>query len=84
MLVQITNQWQNLNTLSGITVGSAFLVQSQSSSRIYVKQSATQPADGSLDAAILGFKDLWQATTASPATWVRVADVTGQIYVEAL
>ncbi len=84
MIIQITNDWQNLNTLSGITVGDAFLVQSQSSSRIYVKQQPIQPAAGSLDAVILDFKDLWQATTASTTTWVRVADVAGQLFVEVL
>lgn len=84
MLVQITNQWQNLNTLTGQAVGTAMLVQSQASSRVYVKQQATQPVDGSVDAVILDFKDLWQVTTGSPITWVRVDDVSGQLFVEVL
>lgn len=84
MLVQINDQWMNLNTLTGQPVGTALLVQSQSSSRVYVKQQATQPDASSVDAIILDFKDLWQVTDGSEITWVRVADRAGQLFVEVM
>lgn len=84
MLVQITNQWQSLYALTSKPIGTALLVQSQSSSRVYVKQQATQPAEGSLDAVILDFKDIWQVTSGSEDTWVRVDDVAGQLFAEVL
>lgn len=84
MLVQINNTWQSLNVLSGQAIGTAMLVQSQSSNRVYVKQQAAAPAANSSDAVILDFKDLWQVTSGSLETWVRVADITGQLFVEVL
>ena len=84
MLVQINNNWQSLNALSGHAVGTALMVQSQSSSRVYVKQQALSPSEGSIDAVILESLDAWQITGGSPATWVRVADTTGQLFVEVL
>lgn len=84
MLVQINSAWRSLNALSGQAVGTAMLVQSQSSNRVYVKQQATVPAADSQDAAILDFKDLWQVTSGSLETWVRVADTAGQLFVEVL
>ena len=84
MLVQINNNWQSLNTLSGQAVGTAMLVQSQSSGRVYVKQQLASPSGDSQDAAILDFKDLWQVTSGSLETWVRVADTAGQLFVEVM
>lgn len=84
MLIQINNGWQSLNTLSGFAVGTSLLVQSQSSSRVYVKQQATIPEAASVDAVILDFKGLWQVTPGSDDTWIRAADVAGQLFVEAL
>lgn len=84
MLIQITNAWQSLNALSGQPVGTAMIVQSQSSSRVYVKQQPTQPAQGSFDAVILKFGELWQSTISSEETWVKVDSVAGQLFVEVL
>ncbi len=84
MLIQISNQWQSLNALSGIAVGTAMMVQSQCSSRVFVKQQSTQPASGSMDAAIVEPMDLWQVTSGSPTTWVRCNDTAGQLFLEVL
>ena len=84
MLIQINNNWQSLNALSGFAVGTALIVQSQSSSRVYVKQQALQPSEGSIDAVTLESLDAWQITGGSPATWVRVGDSAGQLFIEVL
>jgi len=60
------------------------MVQSQSSSRVYVKQQPEQPDDGSIDAVILETLDAWQITSGSHATWVRVDSTAGQLFVEVL
>jgi len=84
MLIQISNSWQSLNSLSGQAVGTSMLVQSQSSSRVYVKQQASQPEVGSIDAVILDPFQVWQVTGGSVATWVRVDATAGQLFVEVL
>ncbi len=84
MLIQINNNWQSLNTLSGQSAGTAMMVQSQSSSRVYVKQQASQPAAGSVDAVILDPLQVWQVTSGSVATWVRVDATGGQLFVEVM
>ncbi len=82
MLVQISNQWQSLNTLSGVAVGTAMFIQSQSSSRVYFKQQDAQPAAGSIDAIIVLPFTTWQVGSGSKETWVRCDDTAGQLYVE--
>lgn len=84
MLVLINNQWQSLNTLSGYAVGTALLVQSQSANRVYVKQQTAQPSESSLDGVTLSNSDLWQVTSGSLNTWVKVDDTAGQLFVEVL
>lgn len=84
MLVLINNQWQSLNTLSGYAVGTALLVQSQSANRVYVKQQTAQPSERSLDGVTLSNSDLWQVTSGSLNTWVKVDDTSGQLFVEVL
>ena len=82
MLIQINTNWQSLNALSGVAVGSAMIVQSQSASRVYVKQQATQPESGSVDAAILQHLSVWKVTSGSAETWVKADATTGQLFAE--
>jgi len=82
MLLNLSSEWQNLNLLTGIAVGNEIFLQSQSSSRIYLRQSATEPPAGSLDAVIIDFKETWIVKAGSITTWVRVSAVAGQMFVE--
>lgn len=79
MIVQITNDWQNLNTLSGIANDKKIAVQSHSSSRIYLAQGDTAPTD-SYNGAELEHGN-WYLLTAK-TTWVRVDSTAGSIYLE--
>lgn len=84
MLIQINQDWQSVSDLSGLPDGTALMVQSQSSGRVYVKQQPVPPSGGSVDAVILESLDAWQITPGSSTTWVRTAGSSGQLFIEVL
>lgn len=79
MLVQINNQWQSLNALSGIPHTNKIALQSHSPSRVYLSQGDTAPANNT-DGAMVEAEQ-WYLLTNKP-TWIRVDDVAGSVYVE--
>ena len=76
--VIITNTWNNIYSLSGISVGTSIQVQNKGSSYVLLAISATQPASGSLKGYVLepfkaclvdaGETGLWGMTTGGEAT----------------
>lgn len=84
MIVQITNNWQSLNALAGIPVGTAFTFQSQTSNDVFVQESATVPSYSSADAALVQPLTWYQATVGSQAIYVKSAGLGGQLFVEQL
>jgi hypothetical protein len=84
MLIQVTTQWQSLNTISGLAIGTAIFVQSHSSTTVLVKQQATQPAAGSMDAVMLDPRQPWGITSGSQETWVRSMVTNSQLFVEVM
>lgn len=88
--IKITSEWQSLNSLSGIAVGTSFLVNNKGNVGILMYENTTIPTDNTSNNGILLTPPFWSASckyveTGSGEIWVKCttpASSTGLITVQ--
>lgn len=78
------SSWLDVNTLSGVTVGTAFSIQNVGAAIVYLYESSTPPVevDGVIlfDALTSGPNSTAYISSGSQKIWVKVADPFKQTF----
>lgn len=88
--ITVTNEWQSINSLSGIAIGTAIYIQNKSPLDMYIAEG-TQPSSNSTDGAVLTpLREIDSAVSilaGSLEIWVRLTtnreNTTGIVNVQA-
>lgn len=81
--ITVTNSaYSSVNTLSGVAIGTAIIIQNKSNYPVYIQTKATQPAATSTDGWIVMPAGSVQVDASEPEVWARSERHSSRLNVE--